>query len=169
MNDDKHYVPAWQYNPADGRALKKPVNQKQAMEELVSVVNEVQPDKFSVNIIKQTADYLYIEYQSPTFGFIDDVEFFFPANRYAAERTSQYARVHVQVALVSLAPTGLLLNELQSTACTGAEQVEFPVEYIELIEVVEFSLVNEQKLVTASSRPHGAVQAFITCPYSFTC
>lgn len=81
MNDDKHYVPAWNYNPSDGRALKNPINQEQAMAELVSVVKDMTPDKFTPKIVKQTKDYLYLEYESPTFGFIDDVEFFFPANR----------------------------------------------------------------------------------------
>lgn len=51
------------------------------MEELVSVVKDLQPDKFTPTIITQTSDYLYVEYQSPTFGFIDDVEFWFPKDR----------------------------------------------------------------------------------------
>ena len=38
------------------------------MEELVSVVKELKPDGFEPKIIKQTSDYLYIEYSSPTFG-----------------------------------------------------------------------------------------------------
>ena len=40
-------------------------------------VSTLQADKFEVNIVKETPNYLYAEFQSPTFGFIDDVEFFF--------------------------------------------------------------------------------------------
>ena len=56
------------YNPEDGRALKKPATQAQAMGELVAVVKELKPDGFEPKIVKQTADYLYLEYSSPTFG-----------------------------------------------------------------------------------------------------
>jgi hypothetical protein len=77
INDPAHYVPGWAYNPPDGRGLKKPASQQQAMEELVSVVKTLTPDNFTPKIITQTADYLYVEYESPTFGFIDDVEFYF--------------------------------------------------------------------------------------------
>lgn len=80
-NDMTHYVPSWNYNPQDGRALKNPATQEQAMAELVDVVKSLKPDKFTPKIVQQTADYLYVEYESPTFGFIDDVEFFFPSDR----------------------------------------------------------------------------------------
>ena len=56
------------YNPEDGRGSKKPATRDQAMKELVEVVSSLQPDKFTPTIIKQTDDYLYAEYQSPTFG-----------------------------------------------------------------------------------------------------
>lgn len=81
LNDPTHYVPPWTYNPEEGRGRKGPVSQAQAMEELVSVVSELQPDNFTPTIITKNADYLYVEYQSPTFGFIDDVEFWFPKDR----------------------------------------------------------------------------------------
>ena len=45
-----------------------------------SQVSTLKPDKFEPTIVKETPDYLYAEYQSPTFGFIDDVEFFFTGN-----------------------------------------------------------------------------------------
>lgn len=38
------------------------------MQELVDVVKTLKPDKFEPKIIKQDKDYLYVEYQSPTFG-----------------------------------------------------------------------------------------------------
>lgn len=81
LNDATHYVPPWTYNPEEGRGRKGPVSQAQAMEELVSVVKDLKPDKFTPTIITQNDDYLYVEYQSPTFGFIDDVEFWFPKDR----------------------------------------------------------------------------------------
>jgi uncharacterized protein (DUF1499 family) len=78
LNDEGHYVPAWTYNPEEGRGKKKPATQAQAMQELVDVVSNTTPDGFTHKIVKQNDDYLYVEYESPTFGFIDDVEFFFP-------------------------------------------------------------------------------------------
>jgi uncharacterized protein (DUF1499 family) len=80
LNDEGHYVPAWTYNPEEGRGKKKPATQAQAMQELVEVVSTLTPDGFKPTIVKQTDDYLYLEYESPTFGFIDDVEFFFPTD-----------------------------------------------------------------------------------------
>ena len=38
-------------------------------------VSTLKPNNFEPHIIKQEADYLYVEYQSPTFGFTDDTEF----------------------------------------------------------------------------------------------
>lgn len=78
MNDPDHFVPAWTYNPEDGRGRKGPISREQAMAELAEVVGSIKPDKFEPKIVKQTGDYLYAEFQSPTFGFIDDVEFYFP-------------------------------------------------------------------------------------------
>lgn len=80
MNDPAHFVPPWDYNPEEGRGRTGPVTQKQAMEELVEVVKNTKPDKFEPNIVKQTDDYLYVEYASPLLGFVDDVEFWFPGN-----------------------------------------------------------------------------------------
>lgn len=40
-------------------------------------VSSLKPDNFDATIVKETPDYLYAEFTSPTFGFIDDVEFFF--------------------------------------------------------------------------------------------
>jgi uncharacterized protein (DUF1499 family) len=80
-NDLKHYAPNWQYNPEDGRGMRKSATQEQAMQELVDVVQSLKPDNFEPKIITRTSDYLYVEYTSPTFGFIDDVEFWFPPDR----------------------------------------------------------------------------------------
>ena len=72
------------YNPQDGRGQTNPVTQKQAMDELASVVScfrphfqketsalqvsTIKPDRFTPTIIEQKDDYLYAEFQSPTFG-----------------------------------------------------------------------------------------------------
>merc|ERR1712170_214638 len=77
-NDLAHYIPQWTYNPEEGRGKKAPVTQAEAMAELRDVIESIKPDDFTPTVIKQTDDYLYAEFQSPIFGFIDDVEFFFP-------------------------------------------------------------------------------------------
>ncbi len=48
--------------------MKEKVSEEQAMSELVEVVKNLKPDGFTPTIIKQDKDYLYVEYQSPTFG-----------------------------------------------------------------------------------------------------
>jgi uncharacterized protein (DUF1499 family) len=62
--------------------MRKPATKKQAVAELVEVVKSLKPDNFTPTIMKQTDDFLYVEYESPTFGFIDDVEFWFPGDKY---------------------------------------------------------------------------------------
>ena len=80
-NDMTHYVPQWTYNPEEGRGTKNPATQEQAMNELVEVVESTTPDGFTPKIVKRTSDYLHVEYESPTFGFIDDFEAYFPPNK----------------------------------------------------------------------------------------
>ena len=48
---------------------------------MIVQVSSIKPDNFTPTIITQNDDYLYAEFQSPTFGFIDDVEFWFPGNK----------------------------------------------------------------------------------------
>lgn len=76
-NDLKHYVPQWTYAPP-GAKVKK--TQAEAMEELAAAVARETPDGFTPAIITRTDDYLYAEYTSPTFGFVDDVEFLLKPN-----------------------------------------------------------------------------------------
>jgi len=45
---------------------------------LPTQVASIKPDNFEPKIISQTDDYLYAEFQSPTFGFIDDVRYSAP-------------------------------------------------------------------------------------------
>lgn len=56
------------YNPEDGRGRKGPVSRSQAMDELAEAVTSLSPDGFTPSIVSRTQDYLYAEYQSPTFG-----------------------------------------------------------------------------------------------------
>eukprot|EP01023_Acetabularia_acetabulum_P040339 TRINITY_DN390_c0_g2_i1.p1 TRINITY_DN390_c0_g2~~TRINITY_DN390_c0_g2_i1.p1 ORF type:complete len:222 (-),score=36.67 TRINITY_DN390_c0_g2_i1:329-994(-) len=77
-NDQTHYTPQFTYNPDNGRGKNAPVDQKTALKELEDVVSSIKPDNFTPRIVKEKNNYLYAEYQSPTFGFIDDVEFYFP-------------------------------------------------------------------------------------------
>jgi hypothetical protein len=51
------------------------------MAELVEAVTSTSPDGFTPRVIKQTDDYLAVEYESPTFGFIDDFEVLFSSQR----------------------------------------------------------------------------------------
>jgi uncharacterized protein (DUF1499 family) len=46
---------------------------------MVVQVSSLTPDKFTPTLIKRTNDYVYFEFQSPTFGFIDDVRTHRPA------------------------------------------------------------------------------------------
>lgn len=80
-NDMTHYVPQWTYNPEEGRGTKNPATAEQAMQELVDVVENTMPDGFTPKIVKRTEDYLHVEYESPTFGFIDDFEAYFPKDK----------------------------------------------------------------------------------------
>ncbi|BDA44207.1 hypothetical protein COCOBI_05-3910 [Coccomyxa sp. Obi] len=88
VSDESHYVPPWTYNSEESvrKGVKK--TQSQAVEELADVVATLKPDNFEPKIIKKTSDYLYAEYQSPTFGFIDDVEFFFTGNNRVEYRSA---------------------------------------------------------------------------------
>lgn len=74
-NDPKHYVPQWSYNPPGSGSSKPKKSRQEAMADLEAAVTSLQPDGFTPQIIEKTDDYLYAEYTSPTFGFIDDVEF----------------------------------------------------------------------------------------------
>ena len=77
LNDDSHFVPPWTFNPQEGRGIRNPATQEQAMEELVDVIQNTDCDGYETNIVTKLSDYLYVEYKSPRLGLIDDVEFFF--------------------------------------------------------------------------------------------
>ncbi|GBG65987.1 hypothetical protein CBR_g54966 [Chara braunii] len=42
------------------------------------MIKNTKPDGYTPTIVKTTDDYVYVEYESPTMGFVDDVEFWFP-------------------------------------------------------------------------------------------
>ncbi len=79
--------PCRTYNPEDRRS-KQPITKESAMSELAAAISSTKPDNFTPTIITKTDDYLYAEYQSPTFGFIDDVEFYFPPGKSTVEYRS---------------------------------------------------------------------------------
>uniref|UniRef100_A0A2P2JH37 DUF1499 domain-containing protein n=2 Tax=Rhizophora mucronata TaxID=61149 RepID=A0A2P2JH37_RHIMU len=72
--DITHYAPPWDFN--GGR--KKAVGREVAREELLQVIKSTKPDKYAPRIVEQKDDYVYVEYQSPILGLVDDVEFWFP-------------------------------------------------------------------------------------------
>uniref|UniRef100_J3LUZ7 DUF1499 domain-containing protein n=1 Tax=Oryza brachyantha TaxID=4533 RepID=J3LUZ7_ORYBR len=74
ITDSNHYAPPWNYNPKDN----KPISKDEAMKQLIQVVMETRPDNFSPRLVEKTDDYVRVEYESPIFGFVDDVEFWFP-------------------------------------------------------------------------------------------
>ena len=84
FNDSLHYVPAWTYNDeekiARSGAEATRTSAAQALEQLVDVVNTTDCDGFEATIVDRKNDYLRVEYKSPFFGFVDDVEFWFPAD-----------------------------------------------------------------------------------------
>lgn len=88
MNNDSYFVPPWTYNPTTGKRRKNPITKEKAMTELKEVVSNLKPDKFEPTIVKETSDYLYVTYKSPFFGFVDDVEFYFPAKNSEVEYRS---------------------------------------------------------------------------------
>ncbi|KAL6636470.1 hypothetical protein ACP70R_024042 [Stipagrostis hirtigluma subsp. patula] len=65
------------YNPKDGRR-GKPISKEEAMKELIEVVTKTKPDNFTPRVVDKTDDYVRVEYESPIFGFVDDVEVWFP-------------------------------------------------------------------------------------------
>lgn len=53
-------------------------------------VSGLTPDKFTPTLIKRTNDYVYFEFQSPTFGFIDDVRIHCPAMQHSPQPHSRH-------------------------------------------------------------------------------
>ncbi|CAM0878201.1 unnamed protein product [Alopecurus aequalis] len=79
-SDSDHYAPPWNYNPKDGPRGKS-ISQDEAIEELIEVAMNLKLDKFSPRVAEKTDDYVRVEYESPIFRFVDDVEFWFPPGK----------------------------------------------------------------------------------------
>ena len=79
FNDPVHYIPAWTYN--DEEKVKRggtETTRDEAMRTLARVVENTDCDGYAPKIVEQTNDYMRVEYTSKIFGFVDDVEFWFP-------------------------------------------------------------------------------------------
>jgi|TARA_B100000073_G_scaffold173077_3_gene143201 uncharacterized protein (DUF1499 family) len=79
FNDPVHYIPAWTYN--DEEKVKRggtETTRDEAMRTLARVVENTDCDGYAPKIVEQTNDYMRVEYTSKVFGFVDDVEFWFP-------------------------------------------------------------------------------------------
>jgi len=82
FNDSSRYIPAWVYNDEEAVARgKAELTVAQAMDALIDVINTTDCDGYEAKIVTRTDDYLRAEYTSPFFGFVDDVEFYFPAGQ----------------------------------------------------------------------------------------
>ncbi|KAF3790245.1 hypothetical protein EJ110_NYTH16813 [Nymphaea thermarum] len=81
LNDPAHFAPPWNYNPENGRGRKNPVTREVAMAELLQVIESTRPDNFTPHVTEKKDDYVRVEYESPIFGFVDDVEFWFPPGK----------------------------------------------------------------------------------------
>ncbi|KAL7238680.1 hypothetical protein ACSBR2_004722 [Camellia fascicularis] len=75
ISDLTHYAPPWNYNPEGRRGNK---SRKEAIEELLQVIQSTKADKSKPRIAEKKDDYVHVEYESPIFGLVDDVEFWFP-------------------------------------------------------------------------------------------
>jgi len=80
FNDPVHYIPAWRYNDEEKikRGGGKETTREEAMATLARVVEKTDCDGYTPTIVERTNDYMRVEYKSKVFGFVDDVEFWFP-------------------------------------------------------------------------------------------
>ncbi|KAI8023189.1 hypothetical protein LOK49_LG03G02479 [Camellia lanceoleosa] len=78
ISDLTHYAPPWNYNPEGRRGNK---SRKEAIEELLEVIQSTKADKSKPRIAEKKDDYVHVEYESPIFGLVDDVEFWFPPGK----------------------------------------------------------------------------------------
>ncbi|VFQ84004.1 unnamed protein product [Cuscuta campestris] len=90
ISDLTHYAPPWNYNPEEKRGK---VSREIAMKELVEVIKSTKSDHFTPKVVEKKDDYVRVEYASPIFGFVDDVEFWFPAGKKAIVQYRSASRV----------------------------------------------------------------------------
>lgn len=71
---DSHFVPPWMYDP---------VSMAEAITQLKTILNDFSEQKVTILEDRKTSSdvgeghYIATEFETPTFGFVDDVEFFF--------------------------------------------------------------------------------------------
>ncbi|CAM0878197.1 unnamed protein product [Alopecurus aequalis] len=84
ISDSNHYAPPWNYNPKDGPRGKS-ISQDEAIEELIEVVMNSKPDKFSPRVAEKHTTilhgYLLMDVHCSVVQFVDDVEFWFPPGK----------------------------------------------------------------------------------------
>ena len=87
------YAPPWTFNPPESvRVLKQTqiYDVPTAKGQLIDIIKTTDCDGFTARIVEEYDDYVRATYTSPTFGFVDDVEFWFPRDeRSTVEYTSR--------------------------------------------------------------------------------
>ena len=81
MGQAQAYAPPWTFNPPESiRVLKQTgvYDVATAKDQLVDIIKTTDCDGFTAEITEEYDDYVRATYTSPTFGFVDDVEFWFP-------------------------------------------------------------------------------------------
>lgn len=80
MGQAQAYAPPWTFNPPESiRVLKQTgvYDVATAKDQLVDIIKTTDCDGFTAEITEEYDDYVRATYTSPTFGFVDDVEFWF--------------------------------------------------------------------------------------------
>ena len=87
------YAPPWTFNPPESvRVLKQTqiYDVPTAKGQLIDIIKTTDCDGFTARIVEEYDDYVRATYTSPTLGFVDDVEFWFPRDeRSTVEYTSR--------------------------------------------------------------------------------
>ena len=87
------YAPPWTFNPPESvRVLKQTqiYDIPTAKGQLIDIIKTTDCDGFTARIVEEYDDYVRATYTSPTLGFVDDVEFWFPRDeRSTVEYTSR--------------------------------------------------------------------------------
>ena len=78
FNDPVHYIPAWTYNDEEKVKRGGTETTRDGRSTLARVIENTDCDGYAPKIVEQTNDYMRVEYTSKVFGFVDDVEFWFP-------------------------------------------------------------------------------------------
>ena len=89
-SDAQMYIPPWTYNPPNAKSAK---DMETAVKELTEVVQDMKGAKLIESRPLESklgkGYYIYAEYESDLFGFVDDVEFLFSPDGKTVEYRSQ--------------------------------------------------------------------------------